>query len=114
MFLEDLKSEIVQTFVDQDFTVPCFIMKFLRLLFKMWSFMAHFYLKFDCILKFGSNNMHTKSLPNPLSHKEEICSSNLPVVTEICDSNKSRARHHPSLKLGSKLKYLNVGQLLLL
>ena len=36
----------------------------------------------------------------------EICSSNPPVVTGICDSNKFRARHHRSLKLGSKLKYL--------
>ena len=37
----------------------------------------------------------------------EIRSSNPPVVTAICDLNKSRARHHCSLKLGSKLKYLN-------
>ena len=33
-----------------------------------------------------------------------------PVVTGICDPNKSRARHHRSLKLGSKLKYLNINQ----
>ena len=38
---------------------------------------------------------------------QEILSSNPPVVTGICDPNKSRARHHRSLKLGSKLKYLN-------
>ena len=37
---------------------------------------------------------------------QEIRSSNLPVVTEICDSNKSRVWQHYSLKLGSKLKYL--------
>ena len=37
----------------------------------------------------------------------KICSSNPPVVTGICDPHKSRARHHCSLKLGSKLKYLN-------
>ena len=37
---------------------------------------------------------------------QEILSSNSPVVTEICDPNKSRARHHRSLKLASKLKYL--------
>ena len=30
------------------------------------------------------------------------------MVTGICDPNKSRARHHRSLKLGSKLKYLNI------
>ena len=28
------------------------------------------------------------------------------MVTEICDPNKSGARHHRSFKLGSKLKYL--------
>ena len=38
---------------------------------------------------------------------QEILSSNPPVVTGICDPNKSRARHHRSLELGSKLKYLN-------
>ena len=38
---------------------------------------------------------------------QEICSSNPPVVTVICDPNRSRSRHHRSLKLGSKLKYLN-------
>ena len=37
---------------------------------------------------------------------QEIRSSNPPVVTGICDPNKSRARHHRSFKLGSKLKYL--------
>ena len=29
------------------------------------------------------------------------------MVTGICDSNKSRAQHHSSLKLGSRLRYLN-------
>ena len=38
---------------------------------------------------------------------QEIRSSNPPMVTGICDPNKSRARHHRSFKLGSKLKYLN-------
>ena len=38
---------------------------------------------------------------------QKIRSSNTPVVTGICDPNKSRARDHRSLKLGSKLKYLN-------
>ena len=38
---------------------------------------------------------------------QEILSSNPPVVTGIYDPNKSWARHHHSLKLGSKLKYLN-------
>ena len=38
---------------------------------------------------------------------QEIRSSNPLVVTSICDPNKSRARHHRSLKLGSKVKYLN-------
>ena len=36
---------------------------------------------------------------------QETHSSNPPVVTGICDSNKYRARHHRNLKLGSKLKY---------
>ena len=35
------------------------------------------------------------------------------VVTGICFPNKSRARHCRSLKLGSKLKYFNINQLLL-
>ena len=39
---------------------------------------------------------------------QEIRSSNPPVVAGICDPNKYRARHHSSLKLGSKLKYLNI------
>ena len=30
---------------------------------------------------------------------QEMCSSNPPVVTEICDPNKPRARCYPSLKL---------------
>ena len=30
------------------------------------------------------------------------------MVTGICDPNKSQARHHMSLKLGSKWKYLNI------
>ena len=37
---------------------------------------------------------------------QEIRSSNPPVITGICDPNKSRAQDHRSLKLGSKLKYL--------
>ena len=37
---------------------------------------------------------------------QEIRSSNPPVVAGICDPNKSRARYHHSLKLGSKLKYI--------
>ena len=36
---------------------------------------------------------------------QEIRSSNSPVVTGICDLNKSRARRHRSLKHGLKLKY---------
>ena len=39
---------------------------------------------------------------------QEICSSNPLVITEIWDPNKSQARHHLSLKLGSELKYLNI------
>ena len=38
---------------------------------------------------------------------EEILSLNPLVVTGICNPSKSRARHHRSMKLGSKLKYLN-------
>ena len=38
---------------------------------------------------------------------QEIGSSNPPVVTGSCDPNKYRARLYRSLKLGSKLKYLN-------
>ena len=34
---------------------------------------------------------------------QEICSPNPLVVTGLCDSNKSRARHHRTLKFGSKL-----------
>ena len=30
------------------------------------------------------------------------------MVTGICDPNISRARHHHSLKLASKMKYLNI------
>ena len=41
---------------------------------------------------------------------QEIRSSNPPVVTEICDPNKSRARHHHSLKIGSKLKYIKISR----
>ena len=44
---------------------------------------------------------------------QEICSSNPPVITGIYDPNKSRARHHRSLKLGSKLKYLNMRSIFL-
>ena len=35
-------------------------------------------------------------------------SSHPAVVKGICDPNKSGARHHHSLKLGSKLKYLTI------
>ena len=38
---------------------------------------------------------------------QDIRSSNLSAVTGICDPNKCRARHHRSLKLGSKLTYFN-------
>ena len=44
---------------------------------------------------------------------QEIRSSNPPVVAGICDPNKYRARHHRSLRLGSKLKYLNLLKTLL-
>ena len=40
---------------------------------------------------------------------QEISSSNPPMVTGICDTKKSRARHHRSLKFGLKLKYLKKG-----
>ena len=33
-----------------------------------------------------------------------------PVVTGICNPNKSRARHHHNLKLGSRLKYLKINR----
>ena len=39
---------------------------------------------------------------------QEIRSSDPPVVIAICDSNKSQARQHCSLKLVSTLKYLNL------
>ena len=39
---------------------------------------------------------------------QQIRSSNPPVITGICDPIKPRARHHCSLKLGSKLNYLNI------
>ena len=39
---------------------------------------------------------------------QDICSSNPPVVTGSCDPNNYRAQHHRSLKLGSKLKYINI------
>ena len=38
---------------------------------------------------------------------QKIRSSNPPVVTGICDPNKSRVRQNRSLKPGSKLKYLS-------
>ena len=41
---------------------------------------------------------------------KEIRISNRPLVTETCDLNKSPARHHLSLKLGLKLKYLYISQ----
>ena len=46
-----------------------------------------------------------------LENFEKPCTP--PEVTRICDPSKSRARHHHSFKLGSKLKYLNSDQLLL-
>ena len=63
-----------------------------------------------------ANHLHTMQLPNALGHKattsyareQDVYSSNPPVVTGICDPSKSWARHHHSLKLGSKLKYLNI------
>ena len=51
-----------------------------------------------------ANLLHTKSLPNPCC-LQEIRNLNPPMVAGICDPNKSRTRHHRSLKLGSKLKY---------
>ena len=39
---------------------------------------------------------------------QQIRSSNPPVITGICDPNKSRARHRCSLRLSSKLKYLDI------
>ena len=39
---------------------------------------------------------------------QDIRSSNPPKVAGVCDPNKSRVRHHRSLKLGLKLKYLNI------
>ena len=39
---------------------------------------------------------------------QKIHSSNPTVVTGICDPNKSQAQHHHSLKLGLKLKDLNI------
>ena len=38
---------------------------------------------------------------------QEIRSSKPPVVTGICDPNKSRSWHHRSLKLSSKLKIVD-------
>ena len=39
---------------------------------------------------------------------QEVPISNPPVVTKICDLNKSWTPQHRSLKLGSKVKYLNI------
>ena len=39
---------------------------------------------------------------------QDICSSDPPVVTGICDPNKSQTRHHHGLKLGLKLKYHSI------
>ena len=39
---------------------------------------------------------------------QEICISIPLVVTGVWDLNKSGTQHHRSLKLGSKLKYLNI------
>ena len=38
----------------------------------------------------------------------EICSSNPPGVTRSCDPNNSQAQYHHSLKLGSKLRDLDI------
>ena len=59
------------------------------------------YLTHQAIKPIGQGDSeYTNSLP--------YNSSSSPVVTAICDPNKSRARHHRSLKLGSKLKYLKI------
>ena len=39
---------------------------------------------------------------------QEVHNSNPPVATGICHPSKSRAQHHRSLKLDSKLKYLKI------
>ena len=39
---------------------------------------------------------------------QEIRSSDPLAVTGICEPNKSRARHHHSLKLGSRMKYVKI------
>ena len=39
---------------------------------------------------------------------QEIPISNPPVVFGSCEPNKYEARHHRSLKLGAKLKYVNI------
>ena len=39
---------------------------------------------------------------------QEIRSSNLLLVTGICDPNKSRAQHYRNFKLGSNLRYLKI------
>ena len=59
--------------------------------------------------------MADSDYPNPLPYDRcSWSSSNPPVVTgTICDPNKSQARYHRSLKRDSKLKYLNIDQLLL-
>ena len=38
----------------------------------------------------------------------EICSSNPPGVTGSCDPNNSQGQYHHNLKLGSKLRDLNI------
>ena len=57
------------------------------------------------ILKFQKSKL-SKFIPN-FSLKHVITSTNPPVATGVCNPNKSWARHHRSLKLGSKLKYHN-------
>ena len=52
--------------------------------------------------------MKFKSIFHHLLRMQEIHSSNPLVVTGICDPNKSWAQHHCSLKLGLRLKYLNI------
>ena len=44
---------------------------------------------------------------------KQVRSSNPPVVTGIRNPNKSRAQHRRSLKLGSKLNYLNIKDIVL-
>ena len=47
------------------------------------------------------------NLLHTISCMQEIRSSNLKLITGICDPNKFRVRHDRSLKLDWKLQYLN-------